>query len=319
MRKKTSAGKIESGMTDEPSHSAKPKDGPAGALPPQGAASSGAASSEKRKGEVAARLIVLISHERSGSHFLTDMLTSAADVGSVDEVCNFNAVNPQTSKASFLRFRYDRQIESPEFALKPDSETLTKLLDSYFDHLASFVKADRIWIDIKYGHVHNFEIGWWPSERRPFLLSYLQSRHIKIVHLTRKDALAAAISAYVGERTGVWHVKTETPEHSVPRIKIPPLKIAHDAIGLEREKDNFFAWLAENSCFHVEYEQLTSSEQMRNATMTDLCAFLGLQAGPDFPSTHRKVTPPLRETVENYDELLRVVGLFGGGHLRVGK
>jgi LPS sulfotransferase NodH len=266
---------------------------------------------------IAEQFVFLISHERSGSHYLTDMLAATGEIHSFDEVCNFNAINPDTSPASFFRFRRGAQTSDPDIALRPGTESNTRLLDTYLQHLATIPKKKkRMLLDIKYGHVHNFEVGWWPSERRPFLGNYLEKAGIKVVHLTRRDSLAAIISGQLADKTHVWHRKEGDADKEMKRTRVPPMKAVHEALSLEREKENFFTWLATNSCIEVEYEDLTASDGARDAIMTRICAFLGVPAPDKFESRYRKVTPPLREVLDNYEDLVKVTHLFGNGRLR---
>jgi Stf0 sulphotransferase len=264
----------------------------------------------------ASRFIFLISHERSGSHYLADMLIGNCGVRSFDEVCNYNAIDPDTAPASFFRFRRDAQVKDPDIALRPSVETNKRLMDAYLAHLAALVPGDKkLFIDIKYGHIHNFEVGWWPTERRPFLSMYLEEKGIKAVHLTRRDALAAIVSGQIADKRRVWHKKDDSTA-TFPKVRIPAMKAVQEAIALEREKENLLSWLAPHLSFDVEYEELTISDVERDAVMTRLCNFLGLDAPARFPSEHRKVTPPLHEAVENYDDLMRVARLFGNGRWR---
>jgi hypothetical protein len=262
------------------------------------------------------RFAVMISHERSGSHFLTDMLTSTDRVRSLDEVCNFNAVDPDISKASFFRFRHESAINAPEFALRPSSETMTTLLDLYLEHLDQLVKPGKIiWLDIKYGHVHNFEIGWWPTERRPFLLNYLETREIRVVHLTRRDSIAATISSLIAEKTGAWHRRDGSAGPSISRVHVPIIRAVQEALMLEREKDNFFSWLANNRRFAVVYEDIAALPEIRDGVLKELCRFLGIPPPDTFATSHQKVTPPLSDVLENFEDLRRVAHIFGGGRL----
>jgi LPS sulfotransferase NodH len=257
-------------------------------------------------------LVVLISHERSGSHFLADMLESTSEITSVDEICNTDAVDPEKSKASFFGFRHQRQIENPDFSLRPDAKNITELLDAYFSHLLRCVKSDKILVDIKYGHVHNFETGWRPSEYRPFLLKYLEKRDVRIVHLSRKDAMATVISSFVAEKKRVWHTRKGDGKTKPEKLHVPVHNLVHDALALEREKRNFFSWLAGNRCHHVAYEEISENDALRAQTMQRLSGFLGLtNDGAVFVSSLEKVTPPAWEIVENYGELRRAAVMFG--------
>lgn len=262
----------------------------------------------------AADTIFLISHERSGSHYLADMLVSSAEVHYFDEVCNFNAINPDVSPISFFRFRREAQVSDPDIALRPSPESNTRLIDAYLHHLWGLGKGKKkIFLDIKYGHVHNFEIGWWPSERRPFLLQYLEKSGIKIIHLTRRDSLAAVVSGILADKARVWHRKGDKPREPAPAARIPAQKAVHEALALEREKENFFAWLATNATINVEYEDLAASRQR---VMTQVCEFVGVRSPAKFESSYRKVTPPLREVVENYDDIVKLAQSLGNGRLR---
>jgi hypothetical protein len=207
-------------------------------------------------------------------------------------------------------------VADPDIALRPSAEANTRLMDAYLAHLAALAPGGKkLLLDIKYGHVHNFEVGWWPSERRPFLPSYLEERGIKIIHLTRRDSLAATVSGMIADRRRVWH-RRDDAEAAFAKIRIPAMKAVHEALALEREKENFFSWLAPHLCFEVEYEEITATDAERNAAMARLCRFLGLEAPAEFPTTHRKVTPPLSEAVENYDDLIRVARTFGNSRWR---
>jgi LPS sulfotransferase NodH len=236
-----------------------------------------------------ARFIVLISHERSGSHYLSDMLTANTGVRSFDEICNYNAIDPDTSPASFFRFRREAQVADPDIALRPSPESNTRLMDSYLAQLETMATGPkRLLLDIKYGHVHNFEVGWCPTERRPFLPAYLEERGIPVIHLTRRDSLAAIVSGMIADRRRVWHRKGEGQE-PFAKVRIPAMKAVQEALALDREKENFLSWLAPQRSFDVEYEELTLSEVERNAVMTRLCVFLGLDVPESFTSALRKV------------------------------
>jgi LPS sulfotransferase NodH len=262
------------------------------------------------------RFIVLLSHERSGSHFVTDLLASTGQVHSFDEVCNFNAVDPETAPASFFGFRRRAQEQDPDILLRPSVDSGARLLDGYLHHLTKLAgPRKKLLIDIKYGHVHNFEIGWWPSERRPFLIGWLARHDIPVLHLTRRNSVAAAVSNLIAEKTQIWHRKEEAREHT--RVRIAVQRAVHEALLVEREKDNYFNWLTGVRHLPLEYEQIAGNKSDRDAVMARACDFIGVTAPEEFHSSRYKVTAPLSDAVENYTDLLRCVQLFGNGRLRL--
>jgi hypothetical protein len=114
----------------------------------------------------------------------------------------------------------------------------------------------------------------------------------------------------------VWHRKAGDEQHTGEPLKLPPMKMVHEALQLEREKENITRWLAGNMHFDLEYEAIAEDEDTRDRAMRHLCEFLGLKPPETFQSKYEKVTPPLRDVIENYDELAKVVRLFGEGKLR---
>lgn len=267
-------------------------------------------SSKIAQHEMSQRLVVLLSHERSGSHYLAEMLTSGSEIVSLDEVCNFTAVDPDKSKASFFRFRRDWQTAHPDVAVRLDAGAMTDFLDGYFSHLLGLVEEKKVLVDIKYGHVHNFEPAWWPSEHRPFLAKYVDRRNIRVVHLTRQNSVAAILSGFAAENAGVWQRRRGTESASPTRMRVPVPVIVQKALALQREKENFFAWFAGNRSFNLTYEEICDVAPVRERTLASLCEFLEIGIR-QFATTLEKMTPPIRDLVENYGELRRIATMFG--------
>jgi len=263
---------------------------------------------------IAERLVILLSHERSGSHYLAEMLVSGSEIVSLDEVCNFDAVDPDKSRVSFFGFRREWQTQHPDLAVRPDAAVMNDFLDAYFVRLLELINQKKVLLDIKYGHVHNFEPGWWPSEMRPLLLRYLARRNIRAVHLTRHNSMAAVLSAFAAESAGVSHRRAGSESAVRPRMRVPVPIMVQKAITLHREKENFFGWLAGNRCFNLTYEEISGADSERERSLARLCAFLEIRVC-EFASTLEKMTLPIRELVENYGELRRVATTFGVGGL----
>lgn len=256
------------------------------------------------------RLVVLLSHERSGSHYLSEMLASGGEIVSFDEVCNFDAVDPEESKTSFFGFRWRWQQGHPDLARRPDADAMGRFLDDWFTHLLGLEPAAKVLLDIKYGHVHNFEPGWWPSENRPYLLKYLGRKKIPVIHLVRRNAVDAVVSAMVAEEAGVWHRRAGATKAGAAKIRVSAPDVVHRALLLQREKENFLSWLAGVACFDVDYEDIRDRGPVKVDVLTRICKYIGIRPSR-FASTLERMTPPVRDLVENYGELRRIAALFG--------
>jgi LPS sulfotransferase NodH len=256
------------------------------------------------------RLVILLSHERSGSHYLAEMLASGGEIVSFDEVCNFDAVDPDRYEASFFGFRRQWQEAHPDLAVRPNADVMNDFLDGYFSRLLHIEPVRKVLVDVKYGHVHNFETGWWPSEHRPFLVKFLDRRKVRVVHLTRGDSIAAVVSGLAANKAGIWHRRAGAASAKPAAMRVPAPNVVHMALALQREKENFFAWLAGNRCFNLAYEEICEADAVKERALARLCAFLEIGTS-DFSSTLEKMMPPVRELVENYSELRRVAAIFG--------
>jgi hypothetical protein len=159
-------------------------------------------------------LTLLISHDRSGSHYLGSFIRALPYHRMIDEVCNEQAVDPVSNPLSFFGFRHRRATETPDYALRRNPNVVCALLDEYFAFVVAESQGSRVVVDIKYGHVHNFEIAWWPFFRRPYLFEYAQSRRLRMIHLSRWNSLETVISGELAESRRIWHATTGKPRAS---------------------------------------------------------------------------------------------------------
>jgi hypothetical protein len=248
-------------------------------------------------------LALLVSHDRSGSHYLGSYIRSLPNYRMVDEVCNEQAVDPVSNPLSFFGFRHKLAADNSDYALRRRPDVVAALLDAYFSFVLLQSEAKRVAIDIKYGHVHNFEIAWWPIFRRPFLFEYAQSRRIKVIHLSRWNSLETVVSGEVAERRKLWHAVGDKPQATEADAIAIDCKRMHDQIALLNEqKAAFDKWIHGARSLSVLYEDMTnpwSGEDCR----ARIASFLGGKAPKEFSSPYRKVTPPMAKIVRNWAEV----------------
>ena len=113
------------------------------------------------------KLTLVISHDRSGSHYLRSFIRSLPGQEMIDEVCNEQALDPAKDPLSFFGFRYRLSLDEPDYALRRNPAIVKSLLDRYFAFVLKSCAPRSVTVDIKYGHIHNFEIAWWSVFRRP--------------------------------------------------------------------------------------------------------------------------------------------------------
>lgn len=248
---------------------------------------------------------ILLSHERSGSHFLGDFINSLENVHMIDEVCNPGAAVPGKHRVSFHGFRLEWERENPGLALQPVTENKEKLIGDYFNFLASIFKKSSFVVDIKYGHVHNFEAAWWPILRRPLLMSYCQKHGIGIIHLYRENIVEAAISSHIAFARQKWHswqIEDEREHEKTYTLNVA--QVIQDARLLEKQNQWFREyWIGGARLLRLTYEEIAEKLGTDRAYGEKIAAFVGGSVPETFTSSYQKVTRWPQAVVANFDEL----------------
>jgi hypothetical protein len=248
-------------------------------------------------------LTLLISHDRSGSHYLGSYIRALANCRMIDEVCNEDALDPATNPLSFFGFRHRRAQDEPNFELRRKPQTVSRLLDEYFGFVLQTSSPKAPVVDIKYGHVHNFEIAWWPIFRKPFLFEYVKSRRIRIVHLFRWNSLETVVSGYVAESRKQWHaIGDKQPAEASDAIVVNLSNFAEQIAMLNSQKAAFGKWMQGIPALNLTYEELVDGEAGTEARAR-VAQFLKSPVPAEFTSPYRKVTPEAHLIVQNWTQL----------------
>jgi len=248
------------------------------------------------------KVFILLAHERSGSHLAGEFVGAHENFRMVDEICNPGALRPAKHPESFHRFRYDYILNDPDYSLEPSRANHVAFVNAYFEHLKKLKEPHDIAIDVKYGHVQNFEWWWCPVLERPFLFSLAQESDIGILHLYRENVVEATVSSLIADRRKVWHSWEAGADAPLQKYELPVGNIIHRARLLERQTALYADWTAKNRKLALTYEEISAG--LDNGGAGDrVSAFLGSKLRRAFHPKHQKLTPPLRDVVENFAEL----------------
>ena len=249
------------------------------------------------------KLTLLISHDRSGSHYLGSYIRAVPDQTMIDEVCNEQALDPLEHPLSFFGFRHRRSAENPDFSLRRTPKVVSALLDEYFAFALDSSPPGGVTIDIKYGHIHNFEAAWWPIFRKPFLFEYAGSRAIKIIHLSRWNSLETVVSGEVAEARKVWHaIGSQKIAAPADAIELEKHQLARQIKILNEQKAAIFRWTRNLRSLPILYEEMVDPLQ-GTACRARIAEFLGSAPPANFSSPYRKVTPAMHLMIRNWAEI----------------
>jgi hypothetical protein len=250
---------------------------------------------------------ILLSHERSGSHFVGEYLSTLAGFRAFDEVCNPDAVKPTKHIESFFKFKHDAILKDPRLLLEPSLQLHRDFVKSYFAYLLSIGRAPNFVVDIKYGHVQNFEWHWWPILERPTLFDICESEDIAVAHLYRANVVEATVSSMIANRRKIWHSwQIKGAAAANQPVKLPAHEVARKASLLQRETELFRDWTAKNKKLVITYEQANAELGRGGSLDKSITKFFGAELKKPFQPRVQKLTQPLHEAVENFEELRKV-------------
>lgn len=254
-------------------------------------------------------LIFLLSHERSGSHLLAGYLKNFG-ILSTDEVCNNQQSDAPRDPTQFSAFLEARAAEDRKFLYRT-WQGMEELMQDYCDVLIRrFGPGQSVLVDVKYGHLHNFNSYWNMPGWTPNLIEFIRKAGHKIIHLHRQDHCSAIISNHIAHLRQLWNQPGEKD----------PNQSEGELANVRIEKREFFRWvwaltqsirairwtLHFNGIPHCElvYEDIRPSSLGRD-TARRLCEYLGLDESDmsKFVPKTAKMTLRPEQIVANYDEL----------------
>jgi hypothetical protein len=256
---------------------------------------------------------IILSGPRTGSHMLAQALNSSPHIVCFREVFNF--------LQNFIQFEvegYDN-FDPADLSLRQD-DPVRFLDERIFGRHPDPTRAA------------GFKLHYGQTMGYPGLLERLvEDEGIRVIHLRRRNLLRMLVSLRLAERTGVFLVDskptvtpatvskairhpakavgslrrrlrqlTSSPQTARPRVRIPPEELFDFIVRTRIRSGNWDELFHAHPKMEVFYEDLLDR---REEVFDEAQPFLGVDAEP-LTVTMRKQNPePLRELVENFDEL----------------
>jgi len=208
---------------------------------------------------------------------------------------------------------YQKAIAArPELAM-PAQQHRIDLLDGYIQHVVKRLKEqddykDWVFLGINYNSLHSMNTYWQNVYDVPYLVNIIRWKAYHVVHIIRRNLLAAAISEMRAKLTGVWHIREgeERPAAADAKVTVDPAALLRELRARRLEIDLIEAGLqAHNRCLTLYYEEFFDNDGRPRLEQLDrLSRFLQLERPLTPISTyHQTRSDTLRATIENYDEV----------------
>lgn len=234
---------------------------------------------------------IILGWYRTGSNYLLSMLNSHPDLVAFSEVF-------YQKKIFWGNAVYGEKSEnSADFPLRNSDSA--KFITKYIFRLYPR-KIHAVGFKIFYPQLDHSEfIGLKP------LLT--EMKNLKVIHLKRENMLRILVSDLLAKQTGekvsVSKRKIEKKIASVEPIYLDPEETRTYFENLKGFQEKFDAFFVNHNIKQVKYETLRRDP---GGTVNDVYQFLNLEPRPSFSILIKQNTLPLRELVQNFDELSAV-------------
>jgi len=228
---------------------------------------------------------VIISSHRSGSNYLSSLLSSHPQIMSIGEIYNPSVLFADPGLPGLHRNRVAKLLRD----LAPVWFVKHGIYHAYPTHIRA--------VGFRYFYLH-------AQGRFHSVLDYLiAEKTIKIVHLKRRNLLRSYCSLLAAEQTGVWTVPVSSARTQPPvRLVLKPKACAAYFARMEHFMDTYDKYFTEHDMLQIEYERLLSDATHEQTRLT---TFLGVAPYTLTAYTKRLNAAPLPSLIGNYASLER--------------
>jgi hypothetical protein len=257
--------------------------------------------------------VILIARPRSGTTAFRLVVSRHHRVTTVGEIFHSSYAE---QPSNFYNYYLAAVTKRPELAL-PEQQHRIDLFDGYIKQLARELKPrypqkDWVFLGVNYNSLHALNAYWQNIYEPPYLVRIIQWKQYPVVHIIRRNILAAAISEMRAKATGVWHIKEgeERPAAADATITVNPADLLLELRARKLEIDMVRAGLrGHKRCLTLFYEELfDSGGQPVPEQLARVSRLLDLDPPIAPIATYERTrSQSLRAAIENYDDVAAAV------------
>ena len=175
------------------------------------------------------RVRLLLSTQRSGSHFLKSYVESrfpsvicSGEV--LEEPIAFARQLPTLSThPEFPNFWLWYELEAAARSISVAPDRRIEAFAAYLSKLSALARPKDLVVDAKYNSIRSLS-GYSDTDHgSQDFTTFITSRQIPVLHLIRKNTLRLIISNALARQTGIWHrTKERSPDELLPKIRLNP-------------------------------------------------------------------------------------------------
>jgi LPS sulfotransferase NodH len=256
-------------------------------------------------------ICILVGAPRSGTSALGDAVTRSFGAVWPQEIFNKEHADPtldyrssQNARQRYNFFNFRHELLQADARLSyPSKENQRAIFERYVDYLVTDGNGARYLLDIKYSSWHHLNHYFHFPYQEPYLLDLIRKHGFSIVHLKRRNLFALYCSLRLAEQTNVWWTDGT--------LKVPGQRLAINLGDCRRSlteialaQSTFDAWFALFDVRILVYEDLFVGQELCEEVKGIFADIYGALPNAPLVTKHRKIASPLREVVQNSDQVL---------------
>lgn len=245
---------------------------------------------------------IVLTHGRSGSNFIVNVLNQHPNVVNYGEV-----LGKWTHPARLYRAAKIFGAKHPDFLDWMLGSPSALIAGQSYRALSQIIRGEqptfKRYQDVRSAGIKDFAFLF----ERLHLGDYLQQRdNVRVIYLLRRNSFKRYLSLLRMSETGVVKVEKSRPSEAPTSIRVDVDDLLRNLEIYASEIDfgeTLISQLDQSRLLRVEYEDYFSSDAAMQRTNADVFRFLGVQNHPVRAKHQRINTQPLDRQIVNFDEV----------------
>lgn len=235
---------------------------------------------------------LILAGRRSGVTFLVDSLDSHPEIECSKDVFSIRRrwkyFQVDVTLGQFYRFRSASAGRQLAYVFRRK-----RLVDAFMSEIFGHPGAAK---------ARGIRLSYEQARKYPRALAWSLENGVRVLHLTRENALKAVLSDFTAKKRGVTHATSPLDRVTV---RVPPDEIRRLLIEREKRVAGFRERLQGGRHLEISYESFLARQESETRRILD---FLGIDRLVPFTSRYVKQNPDsIAAILENYAEVARAL------------
>jgi len=256
--------------------------------------------------------ILLLARQRSGTNPLRDVLATHPRIFCTPEVFH-NEPSPSAElevETNFFNFLEQHPLGTVKRSISMEAQG--RLFLDFLEYLRCFTDKRYVLLDVKYNSTHHLDGPWREIAAQPDLFRFIKRHRVRVLNLTRHNALRSHLSLLKANLTNTWTVESGAsgppPDQ---QVVVDTAEMLH-VLRMCRAEDELIdrSFEAYEPYLTFDYEELFPELGGRPsaAVLERVSNWLGID--PEFrpsPKYRKQSALTLEETIANHDEVVQAL------------